>query len=285
MGSITDDDQDQRRKDWEASAGAWDAWFDTIEKATKPVSERMVALAGIGPGDRVLDVATGTGEPAVTAARRVAPDGHVVATDISPSMIAGAERRAAKLGVANITFRIAAAEHLDDPAASFDAALCRWGLMFMADIDGALRHMRGLIRDGGRLVAAAWAEPSEVPTLGIERGVLAPYFEDGHFAHGIDHLNAFRFAAPGLLETLMSDAGFRDVSSERVTVVYEFPSAETYTRFRREVSSTDAALAKRHPEDVVKAAWDAVAEAAGAHADAEGRIRMENIALCAVGTR
>ncbi len=282
---MTTDDPTARHKDWEASAGAWDAWFDTIERATKPVSERMVERAGIGPGDRVLDVATGTGEPAVTAARRVAPDGQVVATDISPSMIAGAERRAKTLGVANITFRTVAAEHLDDPPESFDAALCRWGLMFMPDIDGALRHMRGPIRDGGRFAAAAWAEPSEVPTLGIERGVLAPYFDDGHFAHGIDRLNAFRFAAPGLLETVMSDAGFRDVSSERVTVVYEFPSAETYTRFRREVSSTGAALAKRHPEDVVKAAWDAVAEATGAYADAEGRIRMENIALCAVGSR
>ena len=282
---MTNHDLDERRKGWDTTAGAWDAWFDTIEKATKPVSERMVELAGIGPGDRVLDVATGTGEPAVTAARRVAPDGHVVATDISASMIAGAERRAAKLGIANITFRTAAAEHLDDPPASFDAALCRWGLMFMPDIDGALRHIRGLIRDGGRFAAAAWAEPSEVPTLGIERGVLAPYFDDGHFAHGIDHLGAFRFAAPGLLEEVMKAAGLRDVTCERVTTVYEFPSAETYVRFRREISSSGAALAGRHPEDVVKSAWDAVAEAAGAYADAEGRIRMENIALCAVGSR
>ena len=282
---MMDDDRDARRKGWEASAGAWDAWFDTIEKAAKPVSDRMVELAGIGPGDRVLDVATGTGEPAVTAARRVAPDGHVVATDISPSMIAGAERRAAKLGVANIGFRTVAAEALDEPPESFDAALCRWGLMFMPDIDGALRHMRSLIRDGGRFAAAAWAEPSEVPTLGIERGVLAPYFDDGHFAHGIDHLNAFRFAAPGLLDEVISAAGLRDVRSERVTVVYEFPSAETYARFRREVSSTGAALAERHPEEAVKAAWDAVAEVAGAYADAEGRIKMENIALCAVGSR
>ena len=282
---MTNDDQDERRKGWDASASGWDAWFDTIDQAAKPVSDRMVELAGIGPGDRVLDVATGTGEPAVTAARRVGLDGYVIATDISPSMIAGAERRAAKLGVANIGFRTVAAEDLDDPPASFDAALCRWGLMFMPDIDGALRRIRSLIRDGGRLVAAAWAEPSEVPTLGIERGVLAPYFDDGHFAHGIDRLNAFRFAAPGLLETLIADAGFRDVSCERVAVVYEFPSAETYTRFRREVASTGAALAERHPDEVVKAAWRAVAGAAGPHADAEGRIRMENIALCAVGSR
>ena len=282
---MTNDDQNQRRKGWDATAGAWDAWFDTIERATKPVSDRMVELAGIGPGDRVLDIATGTGEPAVSAARRVAPDGHVLATDISATMIAGAERRAAKLGVDNITFRVAAAEDLDEPATRFDAALCRWGLMFMPDIDGALRRMKGLIRDGGRFVAAAWAEPSEVPSLGIERGILAPYFDDGHFAHGIDRLNAFRFAAPGLLEEVMTEAGFRDVTCERVAVTYELPSAEAYVRFRREVSSTGAALAERHPEDAVKAAWDAVAEAASAYADVAGHIRMENIALCAVGSR
>ena len=282
---MTEVDTTTRRKDWERSATAWDAWFDVIEPATQPVSQRMVEMAGIGPGDRVLDVATGTGEPAVTAARRIAPDGHVVATDISPSMIAGAERRAENLGVANITFRAVAAEALDEPPASFDAALCRWGLMFMPDIDGALRHMKDLIRDGGRFVAAAWAEPSDVPALSIDRRVLVPYFDAGHFAHGIDYLNAFRFATPGLLEEVLAAAGFGDVACERVTVVYEFPSAADFVRFRREVSRIGADMAERHPAVVVEAAWDAVAEAARAYADTEGRIRMENAALCAVGSR
>lgn len=278
-------DQSARRRAWDDSARGWEAWFDTIDRAARSVSDRLVDMAAVGPGDRVLDVATGTGEPAVTAARRVAPGGHVVATDISASMIAGAERRAARLGVANLSFRAVAAEDLDEAPASFDAVLCRWGLMFMPDIDGALRRLRSLLRPGGRLAASAWAEPPEAPALGIERDVFAPYFEEGYFAHGLEHLNAFRFAAPGLLEEVLSAAGFRDVACERVTVVYEFPSVAAFIRFRREVSATHAALLERHPEETVDAAWRAVAEAARAHADAEGRVTMRNVALCAAGRR
>lgn len=282
---MNSDDRQGRRQSWDAYATGWDAWFDTIERAARPVSERMVELAGIGPGDRVLDVATGTGEPAVTAARRVGRGGHVTATDVSAAMIAGAERRAARLGIANITFRTVAAEALTDPPASYDAVLCRWGLMFMRDYDATLRLVRELLREGGVFVAAAWAEPSEVPALAIEREVLAPYFDAGHFDHGLEHLNAFRFAEPGCLEAVVAAAGFSDVACEKVTVVYEFASAQTYARFRREVSATGAALAERHAEDVVDAAWQLVAEAAGRHADEAGRVRMHNAAFCVSGRR
>jgi hypothetical protein len=94
-----------------------------------------------------------------------------------------------------------------------------------------------------------------------------------------------RFAEPGLFEKVMSAAGFRDVTCESVTVVYEFPSAEAYIRFRKAVSSTAAAVADRYREREVEAAWQAVADAASVYADGEGRIRTENIALCAVGSR
>jgi ubiquinone/menaquinone biosynthesis C-methylase UbiE len=281
----TDADQDTQRERWDRTSVGWDAWFDTIDTASKPVSDRLVDMAGIGPGDRVLDIATGIGEPALTAANRVGPRGHVVGIDISTSMVAGARRRAAKIDANNVSFRACAAEDLDGPSASFDAVLCRWGLMFMADIDGALRRMNRLLRDGGRLAAAAWAEPWQVPTLGIERRVLAPYFDDGYFAHGLDHLNAFRFADSGLLERVLSAADFRDVICEPVTVVYEFSSVDAYIQFRKAVSSTAAALANRYPEQTVETAWQTVAEATSPYSDGEGRIRMENTALCAVGHR
>lgn len=283
---MSDDDRDARREGWNASAEGWDAWFDTIERAARPVSEWLVEAAAVRPGHRVLDVATGTGEPAATAARRVAPGGEVVATDLSETMIAGARHRAGRLGLDNVTFRVVAAEDLDDPPQSFDAVLCRWGLMFIPQVEAALARMRGLLRDGGRLAVAAWAAPSEVPVLGIEREVLEPWFEPGHFAHGPDRLNAFRFCGPGQLESLLAAAGLRSVRCERITVMYEFPDAATYARFRREVSATGAALAKRYPGEVVEEAWQAVADAAAAaHADAGGRVRMENAALGVVGTR
>lgn len=282
--TMNTDDRDARRREWDRSAPGWEAWFDTIERASRPVSDRLVDMAAVSPGDRILDIATGAGEPAITAARRVLPDGHVLATDISPSMIAAAQRRAAGLGITNATFRVQSLEELEAPSQSFDAVLCRWGLMFVPELDDALRRIRRVIHPGGRFAASAWADCTEVPVLSIEHDVLGQYFEDGHFAYGLDRLNAFRLSAPGLLESVMSTVGFGEVACERVCVVYEFPSADEYIRFRREVSSTADALAKRHPKPVVEAAWRALANAVAIRADPSGRIRMENTALCVVGT-
>jgi ubiquinone/menaquinone biosynthesis C-methylase UbiE len=99
----------------------------------QPVSERMVELADIQPGQRVLDVATGSGEPAVTAAYRVGPSDHVIATDLSSQMIALGRERVAERGLYNIDFREMDAETLDLPEKSFEIAFCRLGLMYLPD--------------------------------------------------------------------------------------------------------------------------------------------------------
>lgn len=278
------DDLEARQLDWDRSAPGWEAWFDTIETASRAVSERLVELAALGPGDRVLDLATGIGEPAITAARRVAPGGQVTATDISATMVAAARRRAATLGVGNVSFHVLAIEQLDLPPGSCDAALCRWGLMFVPDLDAAVRRIRAALRPGGRFAASAWAGPAAVPFLGLERVALARYFEADHFRCGPDQLDAFRLSGPGVLESVLSGAGFADVTCERVDVVYTFASADEYVRFRRAVSSSADALLHRYPESVAETAWRELADCVADRADPEGRIRLENTALCVAGS-
>ncbi len=124
------------RKWDETRAAAWDKWFHIIEGGAQGLSDRMVALAAIGPGARVLDVASGLGEPAVAAARRAGPEGAVLATDLSPEMLGYGRKRAEKLGLDNIEFRQMDAQALELPEASFDAVLCRWGVIpKVLDID------------------------------------------------------------------------------------------------------------------------------------------------------
>jgi ubiquinone/menaquinone biosynthesis C-methylase UbiE len=120
-------------------------------------------LADIQPGQRVLDVATGGGEPAVTAAHRVGSSGHVIATDLSPQMVALGRERVAELELHNIDFREMDAEAPDLPEQSFDVILSRFGLMFLPNLQVALQRLHQLLVPDGRLVAAVWGPPQKVP--------------------------------------------------------------------------------------------------------------------------
>ena len=274
----------EQRRNWSAAAAGWDKWWDTIERAAQPVSDRLVALADVRPGQAVLDVATGIGEPALTAARKVGPTGRVIGIDLAPRMLARARRRGLALGLANVEFHQADAETLDFPEASFDAGLCRWGLMFLPELTATLRRLRRLIRDGGRFAAAAWGPPEKVPMIGLATAVLAERLPSDEPADS--RLGPFRFAAPGALKHALDDAGFADVACERFAITFEFASPEAYTRFRKDVSPlTAAALARQWPAERVAAAWRAVTEAARTHAGADGRVRMANQVVCASGRR
>ncbi len=126
---------------WDAAAANWRKWWQTFEQGAQCLSDRLVELAEIRPGHRVLDVATGIGEPAITAAQRVGPTGLVVATDQAPQMLAIARERAAELKLQNMEFREMDAESLNLPEGTFNAVLCRWGLMFFPNLAESLRQM------------------------------------------------------------------------------------------------------------------------------------------------
>ena len=155
-----------QRWEWDTAAPGLKDWGQSFVPQLQPFSERMVELADIQPGQRVLDVATGYGEPAVTAAYRVGPSGHVIATDLSPQMIALGRERVAERGLDNIDFREMDAETLDLPENSFEIAFCRLGLMYLPDPQMALERMHQLLVPGGRLVAAVWVHHTRSPSFG-----------------------------------------------------------------------------------------------------------------------
>src|SRR5215471_7513729 len=152
-----------QRWEWDTAAPGYKDWGLILAPQFHPVSERMLELAGIQAGQRVLDVATGIGEPAGTAARRVGLSGHVIATDLAPQMLALGRALAAELGLENIDFREMDAEAPDLPEQSFDIVLCRFGLMYLPDPQVALERLHTLLVPGGRLIAAVWGPPHKVP--------------------------------------------------------------------------------------------------------------------------
>jgi SAM-dependent methyltransferase len=150
--------------------------YDADEvRLSAPLSERMLDLADLGPGSRVLDLATGRGEPALRAAHRVGPSGRVVGVDSSPEMLRLARARADVEGLANLELVTTPAEQLERVVGPFDATLARWGLMYLQQPVAALSAARRVMKLGAPLVAAVWAEPERVSYFTVPRRALQPH--------------------------------------------------------------------------------------------------------------
>jgi len=264
-------------------ATAWEKWFPMIEGGAAPLSRRMLELAEVSPGQELLDLATGIGEPALSAARRVGPAGRVLGVDISPEMLALARGRAAAAGLANLAFRESSLETLALPSGAFDAVLCRWGLMFVADLPAALSRLRLMLKPGGRFVAAVWGPPEQVPALSLATRVVHEVLDLGPAGEGPG--TAFALAdVEALLEALRA-AGFARPRGEWLAVTYRFPSAESYCDFRCDCVSGLATRMAPFPAEARQAAWQAVARATEAYRDDDDGLTMVNRAYCAVAER
>lgn len=144
------DFREAQNANWDSAAVGWMEWSAFNDRADRHISQRLVELAGVQPGNRVLDVAAGYGEPALTAARMAGPEGRVVATDISTEMLAFGRERAAAAGLGNVEFIEADASNLDFPLGTFDAAVSRWGIIFEPGAEAAAARIREFLKPGAR---------------------------------------------------------------------------------------------------------------------------------------
>jgi len=275
--------KDQQRLDWDAAAAGWKKWWPVFERSAQHVSDRLVELAGVAAGAYVLDVATGNGEPALTAARRVGSAGRVIATDQSDGMLAIARERAAALGLANVEFRQTDGEALGIAERDFDAIVCRWGLMFMPDVKAALRAMHQRLRVGGRLATAVWAAAGKVPMISI--GADAVRRIAGLPPPPADALGPLRLADQSIICTALAGAGFKDVTIEHIPVTFDFASTSDFMQFRGNVSAQFRMMLDRQPADIRAKIIAAVTAEARAYADTSGRVRTVNETICYAATR
>ena len=189
----------------------WRIYDEAEARLSAPLSERMISLAGLRPGMRVLDIATGRGEPAVRVARAVLPGGNVLGVDVSASMLGMAKERAAREGVTNLELRVANAETLEGvPVGQFDATFARWGLMYMDAPALALAAARRAMVPGGVLVAALWVAPATATFFTLPRRVLERYRAlPGRDAADVtaDAPGTFRYADQARFERDLAAAG------------------------------------------------------------------------------
>jgi SAM-dependent methyltransferase len=205
--------RDRLREEWteEATVSAWRKWNAKLAAFTRGATEAILEGAQLRPGVRVLDLASGVGDPSLSIAEAVGPSGHVVATDLGPGMIGLAQELARARGLGNIEFRVADVEALPFPDESFDVVTCRFGVMFFPDQLKALRECLRVLKPGGRVAFVVWGK-REQPFLGTTVGILTKYVEVPPPDPDAPH--AFMFGERGLMRSRLEAAGFVQVREE-----------------------------------------------------------------------
>lgn len=225
--------KDTTTQQWQAAAEAWHRWAPTLATWLGPSTETMLDMAGVRTGSRVLDVAAGAGEQTIVTARRVGPDGHVLATDISSNILefAAAEARAA--GLANVETRVMDGENLDElDADSFDAVISRVGLIYFPDQQKALTGMLRVLKPGGRIGAIVYSTPDKNQFFSIPISIIRRRAELPPPLPG--QPGPFSLGAPGVLEQAFQTAGFRDIEMRVVPAPVRMSSAAECVRLLRE---------------------------------------------------
>lgn len=199
---------------------ASEKWKAKSAAMGRPVTDALVEYAQPAPGMQVLDLASGTGEPAISLASRVGAHGHVTALDLSAGLLEIAAQRAQARGLKNFTTQQADAHGLPFPDNSFDLATSRFGVMFFRDPVLVFQELRRVLRTGARACFLAWGpfdQPYWQSMMGVvHRHVGGPLLQP-------DGPDPFRFAAPGSLSAVFRSAGFNAVEEETKTLPWTWP--------------------------------------------------------------
>ena len=201
---------------------AYRRWRPTFASLYEGADQVILEEAKPAPGLRVLDLASGSGDPAFALARAVGPGGHVTATDISPGMVALVGDLAREQGLANITSQYADAEELPFGDESFDLLTCRFGIMFCPDHLRALAEARRVLKPGSRAIYLVWGQPNAT-VFQVTIGVLRRHVEMPTPPPGAP--TPFKFAEPGSLSAALAESGFRDIDERRLVIPVIWPES------------------------------------------------------------
>jgi len=253
------DDEHRRRahRAYVAVHSGWARWEAQFVAFTWPVTLRLVIDSGARPGMQVLDLCCGTGEPALALASAVGPTGRVTAVDLTDEMLGVARQRAATLNIKNVDFVHSAVEDLAFPAASFDAVVSRWGLIFAADVPAQLRRIRSWLRPPGRLALATWTPMENSPGFHAINAAVTRLLDLP--PPNPDEPGMQNLSRPGALAAALTAAGFSDVHTDFVSLATTVRSGEEYWELSRDTgASLRAVLDRLNPEQLAQLAREVI---------------------------
>lgn len=220
------------RDQWQETADAWFRWSPTLNKWLGNATEKMLDMAGITTGYRVLDIAAGAGEQSITTAKKVGSSGEVLATDISSNILEYALKMAEQNGISNIKIKVMDGENLSLEDETFDAVISRVGLIYFPDQQRALKEMLRILKPGGKVAAIVYSTPEKNKFFSIPVSIIRSRAKLPPPLPG--QPGPFSLGAEGIIEKAFEQAGFINVKSELVDSPLQLSSASECLRFEKE---------------------------------------------------
>ncbi|MBV9960864.1 MAG: methyltransferase domain-containing protein [Parafilimonas sp.] len=233
---------DEQKERWNKVSDGWKKWNDFTMNFLKPMGDAIIKALDIKSNDVVLDIASGTGEPAFSIAA-IAKNGEVYATDLSEEMLTLARNYADEHDINNIEFKVADVSNLPFRDNFFDKISCRMGFMFFPAMQLAANEMHRVCADSGKVAISVWAAPENNDWSTTITKILSKHIEVSK--PSADAPGMFRCAKVGLMKQLFEKAGFKNVKEETISGKIDFGTPENYWLNRTEMSeSTISALNK-----------------------------------------
>jgi SAM-dependent methyltransferase len=271
------------RHQWDTAAEAWNRWAPTLKSWLGPATERLLDIAGVTSGSRVLDVAAGAGDQTLQIAARVGPTGSVLATDLSSGILTFAAAEAKRAGYTHVTTCAMDAEKLELGDELFDVVVSRVGLIYFPDQQQALREMRRVLAPGGRVAAIVYSTADKNGFFSVPVSIIRRHAKLEPPRPG--QPGPFSLGGAGVIEDAFTRAGFRNVTAERIAAPLRMKSAEECLRFEKESFGALHQMLSSLDSAGHDAAWAEVARALGEFESAADGFVGPCELVVAVGTK
>lgn len=253
---------------WASVADSWGEHADFVDERGAGEAARLLGLADLQSGDRVLELACGAGGMGLAAAKAVGPEGEAVLSDVAVEMTEIAARRASAAGVGNVSTAVLDIEEIEEPDAAFDAVVCRHGLMFAVEPDRATAEIARVLRPGGRVALSVWGPRAENPWLGLVLDAVSAEVGAPMPPPGVPGPFALEDSAE--LERSLAGAGLSEVQVSRLEVPLRVASAEEWWERTLALAGPLARVLGSMPPEGADAIRSRAEEAAQAYASADG---------------
>jgi SAM-dependent methyltransferase len=267
---------------WGSAAGGWGDHADFVDARGAVVTEAMLDAAYLQRGQRVLELACGPGGVGLVAAPIVGPDGEVVLSDVAPEMTAIALERARNAELTNVTTRDLDIEHIDYPDSTFDAVLCREGLMLVPDPASAVREAHRILRPEGHAVFTVWGPRQRNPWLGTLFDAITAQLGMPFPPAGIP--GPFALDDPGALDVLLGATGFDGVAVREIQTPMHVSSIDEWWSVVPSLAGAVSSLLASLPAEA-NAAIRAHVDAALAEFAAPDGYELPGVSVLGVGIR